>query len=102
MIIGMSTATFTLFHVAISIVAIIAGAVVTSDMFNARLRNGWTALFLTTTAATSATGFLFHVTGFTPARGVGIISLVVLGFAAFALYAQRLTGAWRWLYVAGL
>ena len=101
MIIGMSTATFTLFHVAISIFAIIAGAIVLYDMLNARLRNGWTALFLATTVATSATGFLFHFTGFTPARGVGIISLVILAFAAFALYGHRLIGAWRWLYVAG-
>jgi hypothetical protein len=101
MIIGMSTATFTLFHVAISIVAIIAGAVVVYDMLNARLRKGWTALFLGLTVATSATGFLFPFTGFTPAIGVGIISLVVLAFAAFDLYARNLVGAWRWLYVVG-
>jgi hypothetical protein len=101
MIIGMSTATFTLFHVAISIVAIIAGAVVIYDMLHARFRKGWTALFLLLTVATSATGFLFHFTGFTPAIRLGIISLIVLAVTVLALYAEHLKGAWRWLYVVG-
>ena len=31
---------------------------------------------------------------------VGIISLAVLALAVFALYFRRLTGPWRWIYVA--
>jgi hypothetical protein len=42
---------------------------------------------------------LFPVTGFLPSHAVGIISLVVLAAALFALYAQRLAGKWRWIYV---
>ena len=45
------------------------------------------------------TGFLFPFQGFTPAIGVGIISLVVLAVALLARYAGHLAGAWRWIYV---
>ena len=41
--------------------------------------------------------FPFH--GFTPAIGVGIISLIVLAIAMFARYSGHLVGHWRWIYV---
>jgi hypothetical protein len=50
---------------------------------------------------TSVTGFLFPSAGFTPAQGVGMVSLLVLAIAILALYVFRLAGAWRWIYVAG-
>ena len=61
----------------------------------------WTAVFLVTTIATSVTGFLFHSKSFGPPHVVGVISLVILALALVALYGYRLTGAWRWIYVAG-
>jgi hypothetical protein len=92
---------FTLFHVALSLVAIVAGLVVMKGLLaNARMP-GWTALFLSTTLATTATGFLFPFNGFTPALGVGVVSAGVLALTLVALYAQRLAGAWRWIYVVG-
>ena len=48
---------------------------------------------------TSVTEFCFHNTTFTPAQGVGAISLVVLVVAVLALYFLHLTGIWRWIYV---
>ena len=60
---------------------------------------GTTALFLFTTALTSVTGLLFPIHGFTPALGVGIVACVILVVALFALYKERLAGAWRWIYV---
>ena len=45
------------------------------------------------------TGFLFPITAFTPALAVGAISLVILAIALLALYAFRLAGHWRWIYV---
>ncbi len=98
MMIGMSVAAFTALHVVISIVAIVAGVVALVAMLKGRAPTGWTALFLVTTVLTSATGFLFPATGFTPAQGVGI-SLVLLAVALFALYAQHISGPWRWVYV---
>ena len=61
---------------------------------------GWTALFLVTTVLTSVTGLLFPIKGFTPALGVGAVSLVILVIALVALYGRHLTGSWRWMYVA--
>lgn len=92
-------AIFTLVHVAISLVGIFSGFVVLFGLLNARRLDGWTAIFLATTVATSMTGFLFPFRGFTPALGTGIISMIVLVVAIYARYARRLAGGWRKAYV---
>ena len=90
---------YTIFHVVISLVAIIAGLIVLHGWLTARRLDGWTLIFLLFTLATSVTGFFFPFNGFTPAIGTGILSVVVL-FAAFAaLYAFHLEGSWRWIYL---
>jgi hypothetical protein len=91
--------TFTLFHVALSLIGIFAGLIMALGLLAAKRLNGWTALFLVTTVLTSVTGFLFPFHGFTPAIGVGIVSLAVLAVAIFARYSRQLGGAWRWIYV---
>jgi hypothetical protein len=68
-------------------------------MFGAKRLEGWTALFLATTVATSLTGFLLPAHGFMPSHGVGILSLVVLAVAILARYSFHLAGGWRWTYV---
>ena len=45
------------------------------------------------------TGFGFPISGVTPGIVVGVISLVFLAVALFALYSKHLAGAWRWIYV---
>jgi hypothetical protein len=99
MILGLSLANFTVLHVIISLIAIVSGLVVLFGMLGSRRLPGWTALFLIATILTSATGFLFPIHGFTPALGVGVVSLLVLAVALIALYGKRLAGAWRWIYV---
>jgi hypothetical protein len=101
MILGMSTEAFTLLHVVISLIAIASGVVVTIGMWRAQKLQGWSAVFLATTIATSVTGFLFHSKSFGAPHVVGVISLVILAVALIALYGYRLAGAWRWIYVAG-
>jgi hypothetical protein len=91
--------TFTKVHVVISLIAIFAGFVVAFGLLTAKRLNGWTAIFLLMTLLTSVTGFFFPFHGFTPAIGVGIISLVVLAIAIFARYGRKLNRAWRWIYV---
>jgi hypothetical protein len=91
--------TLTLVHVAISLVGILSGLVVMFGLLTARRVDGWTALFLITTIATSATGFLFPIHGVTPAIVVGIISLLLMAMAVIARYGGHLAGAWRWIYV---
>jgi hypothetical protein len=101
MIFGMTLSTFTTVHVVLSLVGIFSGFVVLIGLLGGKRLDGWTALFLATTVATSATGFLFPVDHFLPSHGVGIISLVVLLVAILARYAFHLAGAWRWIYVVG-
>lgn len=92
---------FTLVHVAISLVGIISGFIVVGGMLAAKGCTGWTAVFLGTTVATSVTGFFFPFHHFTPAHGVGILSLLVLALVLYALYSRHLAGAWRRVYVVG-
>src|ERR1700752_1635741 len=100
MILGMSTSAFTLLHVVISLIAIVAGIVVAVAMLGSRTTNGWTAVFLATTALTSITGFPFPRDHVLPSLIVGAISLLVVIVASAALYRYRLARSWRWVYVA--
>jgi hypothetical protein len=97
----MSVATFTLVHVALSLVGILTGLIVLFGMFSSKKLATSTALFLATTVLTSATGFFFPRDHILPAHIVGVISLALLAIAIFALYERQLAGSWRWIYVAG-
>lgn len=101
MILGMSLSTFVLVHTVISIVAIIAGFIVMFGMLKSTRPGGLTALFLLLTILTSATGFLIPPLlsdTLLPSHMIGILSLVLLLIACVALYAMKLSGAWRWIY----
>jgi hypothetical protein len=89
----------TLVHVALSLVGIGTGFVVIGGMIAGRRLDGWTAVFLATTVATSATGFLFAVDRFLPSHAIAIVSLALLAFAIAARYCQKMAGPWRWVYV---
>jgi hypothetical protein len=80
-------------------VAIFSGFVAVYGMLTASRLDWWTTLFLVTTVLTSVTGFMFPLSGLTPAVIFGIISIVVLAIALAALYVFRLGGAWRWIYI---
>jgi len=97
MVLGMSLETFTPIHVLISLAGIASGLVVLYGLLTNQRLDRWTAVFLTTTALTSVTGFLFPFMAVTPAVKLGIISLVVLAIAVVARY--RLHLAWRRTYV---
>jgi len=101
MILGMSTSTFTVLHVVLSLIGISSGIVVLFGMLSANKLTGWTALFLASTGLTSATGFFFHSEHFGPPHVVGVVSLVALAVAVLGLYLYRLVGPWRWIYVGG-
>jgi len=100
MILGMSVAAFTLFHVMLSLVGIAAGFLVLGGMLGSNRMPTMTAIFLVTTIATSITGFMFHSAAIGPPHIVGAISLVVLAFTLIALYGYRLAGRWRAIYVS--
>jgi hypothetical protein len=93
MIFGMTYLTFV--HVLLSLVGIFAGLVILFGLLASRQIKGWTGVFIWSTVATSVTGFLFPFHRFLPSHAVGIISLIVLTVAIYALYGRHLVGAWR-------
>lgn len=92
---------YTLIHVVISLLGILSGFVVIAGMINADPMDSWTKFFLWTTVLTSVTGFFFPFRGLTPALAFGIISLIVLAVAIYALHWAHLAGGWRLAYVIG-
>jgi hypothetical protein len=91
-----------IFHVGVSVVAIVTGFIAVYGLLTANRMGGITALFLATTAATSLTGFLFHRPHILPSQIVGVISLIVLAATALALYTFQIRGKWRIVYVVGM
>jgi len=90
---------FVLVHLVISLIGIVSGFVVLFGLLAGKRLDGWTSLFLTTTVLTSVTGFFLPAHKILPSHIIGAISLVVLGFAIYALYVRELFGGWRSIYV---
>jgi hypothetical protein len=97
----MDITTLTLVHTVISIVAIAAGLVVVGGLIAGVRIDGWTGIFLATTALTSITGFFFPFNRLLASHQVGIISLVILPVVIAARYWRHLRGGWRGTYVVG-
>lgn len=95
----MDSPSFTLFHVAISLLGIASGLGVLYGLLrNDPLRSA-TALFLATTVLTSLTGYFFHRDHILPSHIVGAISLALLAIAIAGYYPFGLRGFWRPAYV---
>ncbi len=92
---------YTILHTLISLVAIFSGLVVLFGMFASKRLDHWTHWFWIAAVATTVTGFFFPFHGFTPAIGLGLISLPVMAIGIFARSSKQMTGAWRWIYVVG-
>jgi len=101
MILGMSTATYTFWHVLISLVGIVSGLIVVYGFLIGKRLDGLTAVFLTTTVLTSLTGFGFPFEHLLPSHKVAIISLAILAVAIPARYVFHLAGKWRAVHVVG-
>jgi hypothetical protein len=98
MLLGLSLSAFTTLHVAISLIAIVAGLIVMFGMLGPYHSGGLTGIFLLFTILTSVTGFMFPFNGVTPGIVVGIISCVLLAIACLALYGMKVSGIWRAIY----
>jgi hypothetical protein len=104
MIAGLSTSNFTILHVVITLVAIVAGFVVMVALLGSKRPAGWTAIFWIFTVATTVTGFMFlqepsFRNGLTPAVATGIIATLFFVVGLCALYVKKVIGSWRWIYV---
>ena len=97
----MDITTLTLVHTVISIVAIAAGLVVVGGLIAGVRIDGWTGIFLVTSALTSITGFFFPFSRLLASHWVGIISLLILPLVIAARYWTHLRGVWRCVYVVG-
>lgn len=84
MLLGLSIEAFAMLHVVISLIGIATGLVWLVGAVSGRWLGIWNILFLVTTIATTVTGFMFPITAFTPALGVGVVSLAVLSIAVTA------------------
>jgi hypothetical protein len=98
MLFGLPPLTF--IHTAISLIGIATGLVVlVFGWLPSQRLPRWTSWFLATTVLTSVTGFFLPAAHFMPSHGVGILSLLILAVALFALYTKHLVGGWRRAYV---
>jgi hypothetical protein len=89
---------FTIFHVLLSLVGIGSGLVVVYGLLTSKRLDSWTFVFLTTTIATSVTGYLFPVHKLLPSHILGMISLIALALAWIGRYRRGLAGGWRKTY----
>lgn len=92
----------TLVHTAISLIAIVTGIAAIIGLFRRGDFASWTKAFLIAAVATSVTGFFFPLNGLTPAAITGIVALFILAIVLVAFYRFNLSGAWRWIYAAGM
>ncbi|SRR5258706_15816128 len=97
MILGMSTYAF--IHTLISLLGIGSGLVVLVGLLSANPMDGWTSLFLWSTALTCVTGFFFPFHGLKPSYVVGVLTLILLALAYVGRYKKQYAGGWRKTYV---
>lgn len=90
---------FTLIHVVLSILGMIAGLVMAGGLIAGVRLDRWTAFFFVTTVLTSVTGFGFPFTTLLPSHMVGALSLLILPVALAARYWKCLAGGWRTTFV---
>jgi hypothetical protein len=91
--------TFTLIHVVLSLLGIVAGLVVVGGLMAGARLDGWIGLFLVTTVLTNLTSFGFPFRMLLPGHIVGGLSLIILPIAIAARYWRHLSGAWRQVFV---
>ena len=94
-LIGTDLSLFTIFHVLLSLVGILAGLIAITGFLRGRILPTSNRVFLGSTALTSITGFFFPFRGMTPGIMIGIVCSVIL---ACSLGARR-RGALR-TYIA--
>jgi MFS family permease len=92
---------FTILHVVLSLIALVAGLVVTAGFLSSRARPGIAALFLWSILLATLTGLAFPSTRFGMGHKLGFVTALVLLPTFAALYIHRLAGAWRWIYTTG-
>jgi hypothetical protein len=91
--------TYTLVHVLLSVIGIVAGLVVVGGLMAGMRLDRWVGVFLVATVLTNVTGFGFPFVTLLPSHIVGALSLLVLAVAILAWYGRRLAGRWGRTFV---
>lgn len=93
---------FTDFHTAISLVALVFGGPALLTLFK-KFPNAMPSVtaFLALAFTSTLTGFFFPFHGFTPAIGVGIVTMVIFT-VMYVAYKRGLTGVWRPVFALGM
>ncbi|MFD1610679.1 hypothetical protein ACFSCW_02560 [Sphingomonas tabacisoli] len=99
MLLGLSLAAFTALHTGISLIGIAAGVIFFAGLLGGRWLGGVNTLFLVFTILTSVTGFMFPPKPIGPPFLFGVVSLLLLAVALYALYGRKLGGRLRAVYL---
>jgi hypothetical protein len=102
MILGISVTAYTLIHVVLSLVGMVAGLVLAGGLVGGTRPERWAVVFLATTVAANATGLGFPLVHVLPSHVVAIISLVVLAVVMVAQYVRHFAGGWRATYAVSV
>jgi hypothetical protein len=94
--------TFVVIHTAISLIGLVLGIPTLLGLYGKPVTPIVTNSFLVVALATSVTGFMFPFSGVTPAFATGIVATAILIPTIYARFYTPLSGAWRWIYAAGL
>jgi len=95
-------AALTVFHTAVSFLALFLGVPAIRALFGAPVPAFWTKFFIISALIVSITGYMFPFNGVTPAILTGVVALLVLAAMGVANFKFKLAGAWRWIYAAGM
>jgi len=99
MTLGIPLSSLTTVHAAVSLIGLVSGLVALFvGPLGSRTARATTAVFLSSTLATSVTGLMFPYTHLGPGHVTGLLTLVALAPAFFALHRYRLEGPWRRVY----
>jgi hypothetical protein len=91
----------TLFHVLVSLIAIVTGIPVVYGFLKSQSYPRWTTWYFAATALTLITSFLFPFKGMTPAIAIGVLCILIFIPTWYARYRTSLAGLWRPVYVVG-
>jgi hypothetical protein len=89
-------------HTLISLIAVLLGILAIAGINHPSSKQTWAVPFIVLAVATTLTGFLFPLAGFTPAVIVGIVSSVILIAVLAARWGFSLSGRWRGVYILGM
>ncbi len=99
MLLGMNISSFTLIHALIALLGIASGLVVMYGLLTTNRLDRLITFLLVTTATTNLSRLLFPLKGVSPEIVIGVLSLIVLGFAVIGRYALNPNGPCGPIYI---